>query len=93
MPLKLKLWLGKFTGWDKRGLRALLLFIVLPLTIVAATGAYSLFDDESKPLTQGQEDTIDRTVPDNLDQLIDKIIDDSLRDRPGESKTTPSPSP
>lgn len=77
MPLKLKLWLGRFVGWDKRALRLLLLMLAICF-VVAATVTIDLANSDPDCDSECQQlvdDTVDRHFPD-----IDRIVNDSFRE-------------
>ena len=84
MPLKLKLWLGRITDWDKDSVRLLLFILVINLAI------FGVLVIDQMPLL-GRSDgcnaeckaevdlLIDRAIEQHFPD-IDKVIDDAFRD-------------
>lgn len=94
MPLKFKLWLGKLFAWNKRDMRMFIVLVVAPCLVVIAIIGYSVADNWLTPdpeLSSEDEQEIERAIPDDIDLLIDRIINDSLRDHEDAARTTPSP--
>lgn len=77
-------------GWDKGSMRAVLLFVVVPWLLVIGVAVYVVVDDAftDDSLSPAQQETIENAVPDNLDQLINDIVNDSLRDLPTPAGTS-----
>lgn len=84
MPLKLKLWLGRITDWDKDAVRLLLLILVINLAIfgaIAINQAWPLgrSNDCNAECKAEFERLVDRLVEQHFKDP-DRIIDDAIRD-------------
>lgn len=84
MPLKLKLWLGRITDWDKDSVRLLLFILVINLAIFGA-----LAIDQVRPFSRSNDCNaeckaeVERLVDQLVDQHFrdpDRVIDDAFRD-------------
>lgn len=84
MPLKLKLWLGRITDWDKDSVRLLLFILVINLAIFGAiaidqAGLLSRSDDCNAECKAEVERLVDRLVEQHFKDP-DRVIDDAIRD-------------
>lgn len=86
MPLKLKLWLGKIFGWDKGGLRAVLVLFAAFVVLLSAEWAWDewVINDEPSSSVECNDACIDEIVDEilrtNPPPNPDRIIVDALND-------------
>jgi hypothetical protein len=73
VPLKLKLWLGRITDWDKDSVRLLLFILVINLAIFGAIAI-----DQVRPF--GRSDDCNAECKAEVERLTDRLIEQHFRD-------------
>ena len=83
MPLKLKLWLGRITDWDKDSVRLLLFILVINLAIFGAIVVDQVPLGRSGSCNAECKAEVDLLIDRAIEQHFrdpDRVIDDALRD-------------